>query len=184
MKFFGLPRRKRFRTILCDPPWKFETWSKKGLGRAPKYATITLADLKKLPVGDLAARDCVLFMWGVWPMLPHALELIEAWGFKYKTAGFVWMKYSDAYVKLSVGTGYWTRANTEFCLLATRGHPKRIHRDVMQAILEPRREHSRKPPCVHGRIERLVYGPYLELFAREERRGWTTWGNEVGRFNK
>jgi N6-adenosine-specific RNA methylase IME4 len=78
-----------------------------------------------------------------------------------------------------MGLGYWTRANTEVCVLATRGSPKRLNADVLQGILEPRREHSRKPDCVHERIERLIAGPYLELFARREQPGWTTWGNEI-----
>jgi N6-adenosine-specific RNA methylase IME4 len=82
-----------------------------------------------------------------------------------------------------MGMGYWTRANTEPCLLATRGNPKRLDAGVRMGIIEPRRQHSRKPDCVHGRIERLVSGPYLELFARAERPGWTTWGNEVGKFS-
>jgi N6-adenosine-specific RNA methylase IME4 len=78
--------------------------------------------------------------------------------------------------------GYWTRANTEPCLLATRGRPKRLNADVRQAIIEPRREHSRKPDGIHKRIERLVAGPYLELFARQQRPGWDVWGNEVDKF--
>lgn len=81
-----------------------------------------------------------------------------------------------------MGLGYWTRANTEPCLLATRGKPKRIAADIRQGILEPIREHSRKPDCVHERIERLVAGPYLELFARQRRPGWTSWGNETDKF--
>ena len=83
-----------------------------------------------------------------------------------------------------MGLGYWTRANTEPCLLATRGNPKRINADVRQAIIEPRREHSRKPPGVHARIERLVAGPYLELFARARQTGWDAWGNEIDKFRE
>ena len=78
--------------------------------------------------------------------------------------------------------GYWTRSNSEVCLLATRGNPKRIGTNVRQAIIAPRREHSRKPDGIHGRIERLVAGPYLELFARQQRPGWDVWGNEVNKF--
>jgi N6-adenosine-specific RNA methylase IME4 len=85
-------------------------------------------------------------------------------------------------VDVLVGMGYWTRANSEPCLLATRGKPKRLHRNVRMGIIEPRREHSRKPDCVHHRIERLVAGPYLELFGRQERPNWTVRGNEVGKF--
>jgi N6-adenosine-specific RNA methylase IME4 len=83
-----------------------------------------------------------------------------------------------------MGMGYWTRANSEPCLLATRGKPKRLNADVRQGIIEPRREHSRKPDCVPGRIERLVAGPYLELFCRTTRPGWTVWGNQVGKFSE
>jgi N6-adenosine-specific RNA methylase IME4 len=82
---------------------------------------------------------------------------------------------------VQIGCGYWTRSNTEPCLLATRGAPKRLNADVRMAIIAPRREHSRKPDEVHDRIERLVAGPYLELFARRPRPGWTVWGNEVPR---
>ena len=78
--------------------------------------------------------------------------------------------------------GYWTRANSEVCLLATRGKPKRVNADVRQAIIAPSREHSRKPDGIHERIERLVAGPYLELFARQQRPGWTAWGNETEKF--
>jgi N6-adenosine-specific RNA methylase IME4 len=85
-------------------------------------------------------------------------------------------------IEVQVGLGYWTRSNSEVCLLATRGKPKRINADVRQGIIAPRREHSRKPDCVHERIERLVAGPYLELFARQRRPGWDCWGNEVDKF--
>lgn len=84
---------------------------------------------------------------------------------------------------VQVGMGYWTRANSEVCLLATRGKPKRLNADVRQGIIEPRREHSRKPDCIYDRIERLVSGPYCELFARNSPRdGWDKWGNQIGKF--
>ena len=82
-----------------------------------------------------------------------------------------------------MGLGYWTRANTEACLLATRGHPKRLRADIRQLIVAPRREHSRKPEAIYERIERLVAGPRLELFARQSRPGWTAWGNESTKFD-
>ncbi len=115
--------------------------------------------------------------------------VIKQWGFEYKTCGFAWMKADVSTVDLfggsvqtHMGLGYWTRANSEVCLLATRGSPKRLNADVRQGIIAPRREHSRKPDGVHERIERLVGGPYLELFARQERSGWTVWGNETNKF--
>lgn len=105
----------------------------------------------------------------------------------YINCAFDWCKADTSQIDMfrddadgAMGCGYWTRANTEPCLLATRGHPKRLNADVRMAIIEPRREHSRKPDCVHDRIERLVDGPYLELFARRTRPRWRVWGNQIG----
>lgn len=189
--FADLPKG-HFKAILADPPWSFNVWSKDtGSGRSPEshYSTMTMGDLAALPVAELAAPDCVLFCWVCWPSLPDALRTIEAWGFTYKTCGFDWMKAHAGQIEMfrddgdvQVGMGYWTRANTEPCLLAVRGKPKRLNADVRQGILEPRRQHSRKPDCVHDRIERLVAGPYLELFARAPRKGWTVWGNQTDKF--
>ena len=115
--------------------------------------------------------------------------MIEAWGFTYKTCGFCWNKgntlplFPDDF-KDKMGLGYWTRANSEVCLLATRGKPKRLNADVRQIIQAPLREHSRKPDEVYSKIERLVDGPYLELFARQQWPGWDVWGNEVGKFTE
>lgn len=189
--FADLPRG-HFGAILADPPWGFKTWSgpeKKvaSRGTVAPYRTMEMGDIAALPVADLAAEDCCLFMWFVWPTLPDALRLIESWGFAYKTCGFCWMK-ADQYrlfaleEDVRMGLGYWTRSNTEACLLATRGKPKRSDNSVRQGIIAPIREHSRKPDGIHERIERLVAGPYLELFARQQRPGWTVWGNETDKF--
>ena len=189
----------KFGAIYADPPWRFEVWSGETEVKARKanpgtnvaaghhYNTMSREEIAALPVGDLAADNAALFIWVTWPTLLEGLELIETWGFVYKTCGFAWFK-GDALplfpddMRGQMGMGYWTRANSEVCLLATRGKPKRKHADVRQAILEPRREHSRKPACVYERIERLVDGPYLELFARTQREGWTAWGNETTKF--
>jgi N6-adenosine-specific RNA methylase IME4 len=168
--------------ILADPPWNFRTWSAKGQGRAPSYPTMSIEEIAALPVGSLAASDCALFLWATWPMMPQALRVIERWGFAFKTCAFCWLKV-NADGSPFAGLGYWSRANTEPCLLATRGKPRRLHADVRQAVVAPRREHSRKPDGIHERIERLVGGPYLELFARETHPGWTAWGAEVGKFD-
>lgn len=186
--------------ILADPPWRFRTWDQReaiprtrstgtNVSAATHYTTMDLEDIAALPVGALAAPDCSLFLWATWPNLMDAMATIRAWGFTYKTAAFVWTKAHAGQLELFdeailgyMGLGYWTRANTEPCLLATRGKPKRLAADVRQAIIEPRREHSRKPDCVHERIERLVAGPYLELFARARRPGWDAWGDEVDKF--
>lgn len=201
--FANLPRG-HFGAILADPPWRFRTWNKAtavkrrgatshgtNVCAAVHYNTMPIEEIAALPVARLAAEDCCLFLWISWPMLPDAMVLLEAWGFEYKTCAFDWMKAHAGQLDMLrddadalMGMGYWTRANTEPCLLATRGKPKRLNADVRQGIIEPRREHSRKPDCVHERIERLVAGPYLELFARQTRPGWSAWGNETDKFDE
>jgi N6-adenosine-specific RNA methylase IME4 len=178
--------------MLIDPPWKFATWTHVGLAgdrsqpnrslrnRAAPYATMSLEDICALPVEQLAANDCVLFLWVVRTHIPQAIEIVRRWGFEFKSVAFAWFKGDDPdNLIVPMGTGLWTRAGSEQCWLATRGNPRPLHHDVREVITEKRREHSRKPDCTHDRIERLVAGPYLELFARRERPGWTTWGNEI-----
>jgi N6-adenosine-specific RNA methylase IME4 len=196
----GLPKN-HFRAVLADPPWAFNLWwggrsNKTPAGvpsRAtkPHYGVMREEELNAIPVGDIAADDCVLFLWTCWPVIEWSFRTIDAWGFKYKTCGFCWVKAHAQQIEMfqddidpHMTLGYWTRSNSEVCLLATRGNPKRVDAGVKQAIIEPRREHSRKPNCVHSRIERLVEGPYLELFARKSRHGWSTWGNEATKFDK
>ncbi len=186
-----LPRAGQYSVILIDPPWRFQHWSGKGTERAAEnhYNTLSNDEIAALPLSDLASDDCVLFVWAVWPKLEEIMPMFAGWGFQYKTCAFCWAKADNTQPDLwqeelrpAVGMGYWTRANTEPCLLATRGKPKRLNADVRQGIIAPRREHSRKPDGVHERIERLVAGPYLELFARQQRPGWDCWGNETDKF--
>lgn len=183
-----------FGAILADPPWSFKSWSDKGKNRQPDamvrqkglakrhYATMPMHEIRRLPVGDLAAKDAVLFLWAVDCMLPEAIEIGRGWGFAYKTVAFSWIKTNRVAPGYSIGLGYWTRGNPESCLLFTRGKPTRRSAAVRQLIVSERREHSRKPDETHDRIERLVAGPYLELFARAPRAGWTVWGNQSDRF--
>src|SRR5262245_3765988 len=194
--FDGL-KRSHYGAILADPPWRFQCWDQRdSVGRgnglaASNYTTMSLDDLSGLEIRELAAPNCCLFLWMTWPNLFDALSLIDTWGFRYKTCAFAWMKAHAGQLELfrddvpdQMGLGYWTRANSEICLLATRGQPKRLNADVRQAIIAPRREHSRKPDGIHERIERLVAGPYLELWARQSTRpNWTFWGKEPTRFN-
>jgi len=136
--------------------------------------------LFNLPIGDLAAPDAGLALWAYGPMLPEALELIARWGFEYKSDLFTWVK-TTAEGTLAFGMGYLTRKCTEQVLYATRGRGlKRINCGVSQAILAPRREHSRKPDEVFEALERL-FGPVrrLELFARHSRSDWDAWGNQI-----
>lgn len=172
---------RKYSVIYADPPWSFDVWSGAGKDRAAEnhYPTMTQADIEALPVADMAADDCALIMWAVMPQLPEALAVIKAWGFEYKTCAFVWVKTTQDGERPATGMGYWTRANAEICLLATRGSPARLNADVHQVIMSPRTEHSRKPDEVAARIERLLPGPYLEMFARSPREGWDVWGNQA-----
>lgn len=180
----------KYGAILCDPPWHFQSWSPEHQDRKAPYITMSREAIKALPVPSICADDCVLFLWICWPHLVEAMELITAWGFVYKTCAFSWIKADASQIEMfrddidtQIGLGYWTRSNSEVCLLATRGSPHRLSASVPQAIVEPRREHSRKPDCVYERIEQLISGPYLELFARKRRASWEAWGNQVEMFS-
>jgi N6-adenosine-specific RNA methylase IME4 len=175
--------------VICpDPPWPFYNWSKQGRQRSPDrhYDTMTIDEIKALPVAPLAAENCALLLWGTWPDEPEAHEVIKAWGFEYSTVAFIWVKTTKHAEAITLdgdglhwGMGFATRSNTEPVLLATRGSPRRLNADVHQVIIAPVGEHSEKPDEAYRRMVRLYGGSYLELFARKPRDGWTTWGNEL-----
>ncbi|MBK3798625.1 adenine methyltransferase [Azospirillum brasilense] len=186
--------------IYADPPWSFDNYSEKGEDRNPNrhYPTMSIEAIAALPVGDLAARDCALFLWVTKPVLEQSFAVIRRWGFAYKTVGFTWVKTRES-GKEFINTGYWTRGNPELCLLATRGAPPRNSRAVRELVELPEarwdsdswtdtiyahvQQHSRKPAEVRTRIQDLVDGPYVELFARETAENWRSWGNQVGLFD-
>jgi N6-adenosine-specific RNA methylase IME4 len=173
---------KKYNIIYADPPWSYRVWSEKGKGRSAEnhYPCMDKQSIQHLPISDISAEDCVLFLWVIFPCLEEGLELIRAWGFKYKTCAFNWVKKNKKSNSWFWGLGYWTRANSEICLLATRGKPKRISAGVHQIIDTPIREHSRKPDEVRERIVQLCGDlPRIELFARQYADGWDCWGNEV-----
>lgn len=175
---------KKYAVIYADPPWRFVKYSEIDQSRSAEnhYGVMSLDDIKRLPVASHAADDCVLLLWATDPMLDQAFAVIEAWGFRYKTVGFHWAKQNLRSDTWFTGMGYWTRANVEQCLLATRGKPVRKARDVQRLVVARRREHSRKPDEVIPRIERLLDGPYLEMFARTTRPGWDSFGDQVTAF--
>jgi N6-adenosine-specific RNA methylase IME4 len=175
---------KKYNVIYADPPWTFKTFSDKGKDRSPEnhYNVMSLKDICNLPISKIANDDSVLLMWVVDPLLDKAFEVINAWGFKYKTVGFTWAKTNRKSMGFFTGLGYWTRGNPEMCLLATKGKPKRISKSVPQLVVEQRREHSRKPDIMYNHIENLLEGPYIELFARTQRNGWDSWGNQTDKF--
>ena len=144
------------------------------------YPTMSIDDICALPVADIAAKDSVLFLWATFPMLPEALRVISAWGFKYKTVAFVWLKQNPKAQSWFFGMGFWTRGNAEICLLATRGNPKRQDNSVHQFIISPREAHSKKPDEARDKIVRLMGDlPRVELFARQSPPDWDVWGNEI-----
>ena len=170
---------KRYSIIYADPPWRYQ---QKGLqGAAEKhYPTMTLEELKHLPISEISDKDCALFLWATFPQLREALELIAAWGFKYKTVAFVWLKKNKVADSWFYGLGFWTRGNAEICLLATKGRPKRKSAGVHQFIISPIEQHSKKPDVARDKIVQLMGDvPRIELFARQSPEGWDVWGNEV-----
>lgn len=190
----------QYNVILADPPVPFETWGKRPGGIDSRtadahYDVMTWRDLFSLgdAIQSVAADDSVLFLWMCQPLLRETLAMARRWGFRYKTKAFAWAKtYVGSPSTFFVGMGYWTRANTEDVLLFTRGNPRRTSKKVYQllatleadpcsvpTVIAPMTTHSEKPDEVQDRIERLVDGPYLELFARRQRAGWTCIGNEL-----
>ena len=144
------------------------------------YPTMELEQITALPVKELADRDAILFLWTTLPMIQEALQVIKAWGFEYKTTAFVWVKLARHSNGIFSGLGYWTRSNVEICMLATKGHPKRVAKNIHQVIISHVEEHSKKPAEARRRIEALMGDvPKIELFARRPARGWDVWGNEV-----
>jgi N6-adenosine-specific RNA methylase IME4 len=145
---------------------------------------MTFGELATLPVAIIAAPYCFLFLCNPLRSVFVVAPLMEAWGFEFSGSAFVWAKQNPSGVDWAMGGGYGTRQNAEVCWRGRRGRPKRRACDVRELIVARRREHSRKPDEQYERIERLCGGPYVELFARQTRVGWTSWGNEVGKFDE
>lgn len=176
--FPPLPARQ-FAILYADPPWDYRgQLQHNGAGGADTggairhYPTVPLADLKRLPVGGIAARDSLLFLWATSPHLDQAIQLGQAWGFAWATVAFVWDKER-------VNPGHYTLSQCELCLVFKRGRIPRPRgaRDMRQLVRAPRGPHSAKPAAVRQRIEAMFpEQPKLELFARERAAGWEAWG--------
>ena len=179
---------KKYNIIYADPPWTFKTYSAKGKEKKSAenhYHCMKKEDIQNLPVQNISADNCVLFLWVTMPCLEEGLELIRKWGFTYKTCGFTWVKRNKKSDSWFLGLGYWTRANAEICLLATKGQPKRVSKSVHQICDARIMEHSRKPAEIRDRIVQLCGDlPRIELFARQYADGWDCWGNETDKFAK
>ena len=177
-----MSEEKKYQIIYADPPWSYKVWSKKGMGRSAEhhYPTMNKKDIQDLPIQNICDDNCVLFLWVTAPCLLEGLELVKSWGFKYKTIGFNWVKKNKKADSWFWGMGYWTRANSELCLLATKGKPKRVDAGVHQVLDDRVTKHSEKPQTARERIVKLMGDlPRIELFAREKTEGWDVWGNEV-----
>lgn len=173
-----------FDVIMADPPWLFENFSEKGEGKNPKrhYDCMPTADIAALPVGHLARGDAWLWLWGTWPMLPDAMAVMAAWGFRY-VAGGPWVKRGRS-GKVAFGPGYIFRECNEVFLVGKIGAPPVCSRSIRNLIEAPRREHSRKPDEAYTVCEQL-FGPArrADIFSRETRPGWSSWGREAGKFD-
>ena len=151
---------KKYKIIYADPPWSYQ--DKKCHGACEwHYSTMKMDDICSLPVERIADENCVLFLWTTYPMLREALEVIAAWGFTYKTIGFQWVKENRTGKGFFFGLGRWTRGNTEPCLIAVKGKPKRISAGVSQLVFAPLARHSAKPPIVRKKIVELMGGVHV-----------------------
>ncbi len=202
---FGDLPRGHFACIAIDPPWHFrartalqvENWTSRR-DAEKHYEVMGLEDIKALPVKELAAKDAHMFLWITGPMIVQGVhvEVMKAWGFQPSSMAFTWVKLKRSHnpmqlrcvptqeSDLHVSLGLTTRKNAEFCILGRRGNPKRLAKDVREIILSPVREHSRKPDEFFDRVQCYCVGPYVELFARETRENWSSWGNETGKFDE
>jgi N6-adenosine-specific RNA methylase IME4 len=172
-----------YQVIYADPPWHFRVRSEKGESRSAKnhYPVMSISDIAALPISKIAAKNSILLLWAIDPMLDIAFDVIKAWDFRFKTVGFYWVKQNLKSPGFFTGLGYYTRANPEQCLLATRGAGlKRMDRGVPRLIVAPRGRHSEKPIEAYRRIERLFGNvARIELFARQRRAGWDAFGNQI-----
>lgn len=161
----------RYRTIVADPPWQFQSSTMRGAAER-HYPTMPLEEIAALNVRDQAEEDAHLWLWVCNINMPEAWWLAGAWGFHPITV-VTWCKPGP-------GIGWWFRNNTEHVVFATRGKPLQRGEAVLSTWFEwPRFEHSRKPDAFYDLVEQVSPGPYLELFARRQRLGWDTWGNEA-----
>lgn len=175
---------KKYEIIYADPAWsyndKLAARSMHHQAAEAHYSVMSLADIKALPVASIADDNCILFMWVTMPLLVEGLAVIESWGFKYKTNAFTWIKTWKKSKAPFLGLGRWTRGNAELCLLAVKGKPKRVSKDISSVVISPVREHSRKPDEVRDLIVKLCGDlPRIELFSRNNVKGWDCWGDQA-----
>ena len=171
---------KKYQIIYADPPWKYTSKSVSPNREVINhYNTMDIEKIKNLPVQDIAANNCYLFLWATSPNLDIGIEVLTYWGFKFKTVAFTWVKTNkdNSYF---MGLGSYTRSNIELCLLGVKGKLTRLNFGVRQLVVSNRREHSRKPDEVRNRIVQLFGDlPRIELFARQKVEGWDSLGDQI-----
>lgn len=172
---------KKYNIIYADPPWLYNDKALAGnRGACCKYEVMNVEDIKNLPIHKITEDDCILFLWVTFPMIQEGLDVIKAWGFKYKTVGFNWVKKNKRSNSWFWGMGNWTRSNSEICLIGIKGKPQRYSAKVHQIIDTPIESHSKKPDIIREKIVELCGDlPRIELFARQKIDKWDSWGNEV-----
>jgi N6-adenosine-specific RNA methylase IME4 len=183
MALFSPFPNKKYKIIYADCPWKYnDRLDLQGEGADLHYPTLSVEELKQLKIDSISDKDCILFFWVTMPMLKEGLEVINSWGFKYKTCAFCWIKTNPKANTIFKGIGRWVMGNAELCLLATKGKPKRITKNISQVIMAHRTRHSQKPHEARERIVKLMGDlPRIELFAREKIKGWDCWGNQISK---
>jgi N6-adenosine-specific RNA methylase IME4 len=170
---------KKYNIIYADPAWSY-TGNMMNSSATDHYKTMSLQDICNLPVKKIADNNCILFMWVTLPKLNQFMNVIESWGFEYKSTAFVWVKKNKISDSFFMGLGRWTRANPEICVLATKGKISRRSNKVRQLQIFPIEQHSKKPDEFRNLILELCGDlPRIELFARQKVDGWDCWGNEV-----
>lgn len=177
-----MKEEKKYQIIYADPPWSYPKTggitNSRGMAKQ-FYSTLSTEDICMLPINEIADDNCALLLWSTWPKLPEAIKVIESWGFEYFGLGFEWIKKTKT-GKDFFGMGYWTRANSEPCLLAFKGKLKPQDHSIRQIVEAEIDVHSRKPAKIREKIVSLMGDlPRIELFAREKVEGWDVWGNEV-----
>ena len=171
-----------FQTVLADPPWRFTNRTGKVAPehrRLGRYGTMSLEEIKELPVGDVTAENAHLYLWVPNALLPEGLEVMQAWGFRY-VSNIIWAKRRKDGGPDGRGVGFYFRNVTEPILFGVKGSMRTLApgRSTVNMIETRKREHSRKPDEQYDLIESCSPGPYLEMFARYARPGWSVWGNE------
>ena len=186
-----MPSKKKYDIIYADPPWKYS--NARGTGAAEKhYRTMTEKEIRQFGANEIRTRtneDCALLLWATGPKMATAMRIMRSWGFHFKNVFAVWVKTSKKSNKPTIGKGYYTRANAEFCLLGIKGKGSHLRSEdtskaISQIVYEPKREHSRKPDTVREMIDKVFKEDLqkIEVFAREKFENWDQIGDETNKF--